>query len=177
MKFIKENKIIVFALFVIVLSLGLLAVPGFTRSHLVGDEPKYLLSGYQTFFNTKYTAASVLETKVLTGTVAAGIAAIVMLGVTFIGMLFSKKSSFVMALCGLSLLAIAILFFTMEASVTKVIRIPFEGKSNCGWVTYVLGALNLIASGLVIYKTVLVMKDEIKHPAKPKGPTYNYLKK
>lgn len=177
-KFVRDNKIVVFALAVIVLTFGLLAIPGFSRDVLVGDSFKYYLSGYETFFNTRYTAAAVLETKVFKGVLGAGIAAFVMLILSFVGLLFSKKSSFVMALTGLSLVTVAFLFLTMEPSVRNILtHYPYEDNFVCGCITYIIGALLLIAGGLVIYKTVLRMKDEIKHPSKAQGPSYNYLKK
>lgn len=173
--FVKENKVFTFALVVLALSLGLLAIPGFARTNFMAGEFKTKLSGYQTFFNTETTVG--LDVKILKGVCGAGIAAFVMIIVSMVGIVFSKKSSFVAFLTGLALLTISILFFSMEASVNKIVPIVYKDHASCGFVTYLIAALILIASGLVIYKSVLMMKDEIKHPAKSKGTTYNYLKK
>lgn len=176
-KFVKENKIITFSLFVIVLAFIFLALPGQFAHYGIGIKSTYLydISGYQFIFGTLKDSAGNAVGKC----VGQGIAIFVMLILTVAGLVFSKKSSFVCMLTGLSLLVISILFFTISVAGQKVyVAFDVIGKYKYGWVPYLLGALILVAAGLVIYKTVLMMKDEIKHPtASNKGPTYNYLHK
>lgn len=173
-KFVKENKIIVFSLFVIALAFIFLALPGqFAKFEIYkGSEFNYKLSGYQFIFGIE-------DRDLPNKPVAQGIAIFVMLVLTFGGLIFSKKSSFVSMLCGLSLLVISILFFTISVAGQKVYTIWDQTNNfKYGWVAYLSGALILVAAGLVIYRTVIMMKNEIKHPAPvSKGPTYNYLHK
>ena len=176
LKFVKENKIIVLAMTVIVLSLILLAIPGqFAHANLIGDKYSLHFGGYEFIFNTR---TSVLDAKYGVSVIGAGIAIIVMMVLSLVGLVFSKKSSFVMMITGLMMLTVSILFFTMEGAAEKSYpAFVFNEGKIITWVNYVAGALMIIAAALVIYKAVMVMKDEIKHPAKPKGPSYNYLKK
>ena len=173
MKFIKENKILVSALLIVILAFVLLAIPEqFAHFGPAKEGFLYNLSGYQFIFGTEIGD---LPNKI----VPQGLAIFVMLVVTFVGLLFSKKSSFVCMLSGLSLLVISILFFTISGAGQKVYKaFDMTNKFAYGWVPYLLGALILVAAGLVLYRTVIVMKDEIKHPTQSaKGPTYNYLHK
>jgi hypothetical protein len=45
------------------------------------------------------------------------------------------------------------------------------------WVPYVVASLSLISGGLMMYRTILVMKDEVKKPSQAKGSSYSYLRK
>lgn len=178
-KFVKENKIVVFSLAVIVLSFILFALPGqFAHYELVGKKFNYNLSGYQWIFNTMVKKGNGITAKVGNSVVGQGIAVIVMLAIAIPGLIFSRKSSFVTLVTGLDLLVTSILLFTISNAGLKAY--PYAqlvGHSLMNWVPYVVGALVVIAAGLVIYKAVMMMKDEIKHPVQPKGPTYNYLHK
>ena len=178
MKFIKENKIIVLALIIVLLSFGFLALPG-QFAHYAADGKKtfiYNLSGYQWMFAT---AKNSLGNKI--GSVSAhGIAALSLLALCVPGLLFSKKSSFVALITTLGLITVAVLFFTISAAGAKAyptFHAYGKGDYLYGWVPYLLGGL-LIASALLMgYRTFKVMKDEVKSPAKAKGPTYSYLHK
>ena len=179
--FIKENRIIVFALCIVLLSFVFLALPGqfahygFNISSKASTRWNYHLSGYQWIFGTyttKYTDTT------LGGPVAQGIAAFVMLILCVPGLLFSKKSSFVALLTSLALIVISILFFTISVPGRDIYKeIKPEDYSFMSWVPYVIASFVLLAGGLMAYRTVLVMKDEIKHPSQSKGPSYNYLHK
>lgn len=177
--FIRENKIISLAIAIVVLSLILLAIPGFAKFGLRG-EGKYIYhsNGYRLFFGG--VKSIVPEADNVGGTVGAGIAAFVLLIVGGVAAGFSKKSSFVMMLTSLELIATAIVFFTMKGSIEKAYAAfaLVEKDLVIGFINYFIGAIVLIAGLLLGYKTVMVMKDEIKHPTKSSsGPTYNYLKK
>ncbi len=185
-KFVKENKIIVAALVVVLLSFVFLALPGqfahygvnILSSKKLSDRYSYLLNGYQWFFATESTA---LGTKLGTAS-AQGIAIFVMLILCVPGLLFSKKSSFVAMLTSLALVTIAILFFTISAAGPKSYpnwHIPADNHEYTlmGWVPYVLGSLIMLAGLAMCYRTFLVMKDEVKNPTTSKGPSYSYLKK
>ena len=183
--FVKENKIIVFALAVVLLSFVFLALPGQfahygvlnLKSKVPSERFLYRLSGYEWIFATK---ENVLGNKI--GSVPAqGIAIFVMLILCVPGLLFSKKSSFVALLTSLALITISILFFTISAAGLKAYPSFLPAKDHeyslmC-WVPYVLGGLILVAGAAMSYKTFLVMKDEVKRPVQPKGPSYSYLKK
>ena len=183
--FVKENKIIVFALAVVLLSFIFLALPGQfahygvlnLNSKVASERFLYRLSGYEWIFGTK---ENVLGNKIGSAS-AQGIAIFVMLILCVPGLLFSKKSSFVALLTSLALVVIAILFFTISAAGYKAYPNFLPAKDHeyslMLWVPYVLGAFIIIAGGLMCYRTFLVMKDEVKRPAQPKGPTYSYLKK
>lgn len=176
-KFVKENKTITFSLLIVVLSFAFLAIPGFVKfqTYLNGSW-KYSLNGYQFFFNTAEVIGGT-GAKLGRHVVGQGIAIIVMLAAAIAGLIFSKKSSFVLMLTGLDLLVVSILFYSIAAKGNEAYEPMLTFGYKYGWVTFVLGSLVLIAAGLLIYKTVLVMKDEIKHPSKPQGPSYSYLKK
>ena len=181
MKFLKENKIIVLALVIVLLSFGLLALPGqfahygFNIATKASERWNHHLSGYQWMFGTyttKYTNST------LGGPVAQGIAAFVMLILCVPGLIFSKKSSFVALITSLALITISVLFFTMSVAGAKVYtEIKPEDYSFMSWVPYVIGGLTAVAGLLMGYRTFKVMKDEVKSPAKAKGPTYSYLHK
>ena len=184
-KFIRENKIIIFALAVVLLSFIFLALPGQfahygvlnLKSKVASERFLYRLSGYEWIFGTK---ENVLGNKIGKAP-GQGIAIFVMLIVAIPGLLFSKKSSFVALLTSLLLVVIAILFFTISEAGLKAYPsfLPAEDHeySLMCWVPYVLGGLIVIAGLAMCYRTFLVMKDEIKRPVQPKGPSYSYLKK
>ena len=175
MKFLKQYRVAVLSIGAIVLSLLLLLIPGFAHFEKIGDDYQYLANGYQFFFNLKAHNGEVAS-KFGTGNVKAGIAIIVLSGLALIMFCLTKFSSFFVLMGGLMNLTNSILFFSMEASANKVYP-PHDDWTTCGWVTYFIGALLVIAAGYALYKAVLMMRDEIKHPAQPKGPSYNYLKK
>jgi len=185
LSFIKENKIIVFALCVVLLSFVLLALPGQfahygvlnLRSKVASERFLYRLNGYQWMFGTQ---ENVLGDKIGSA-VPQGIVAFSFLILSVFGLLFSKKSSFVALLTSLLLITTAILYFTMAPAGLKAYPNFLQAKDHeyylILWVSYVIGALILIAGGLMSYRTIKVMKDEVKHPTQSKGPTYNYLHK
>ena len=184
-KFIKENKVICLALVIIALSFVLLALPGQFAHYEVGPIEngratyQYNLNGYQWFFGT-VSKISDADTKIGSA-VPSGIAAFVLLVLSFIGLLFSKKSSFVALLASLALVVVAILFFTSSAAGLKAYPdypLSEDGDyTNMSWVPYVVASLSLISGGLMMYRTVLVMKEEVKRPSQTKGPSYSYLHK
>ena len=182
--FIKENKIIVAALAVVLLSFVFLALPGqFAHygvlkldSKVPSERFAYRLSGYQWIFATE---KNVLGNKI--GSVPAqGVAIFVMLILCVPGLLFSKKSSFVALLTSLALVVIAILFFTVSKAGLKAYPTFWPAKDHeyslMLWVPYVLGGLIVVAGLAMCYRTFKVMKEEVKRPTQPKGPTYSYLK-
>ena len=183
--FCKENKIIVAALAVVLLSFVFLALPGQfahygvlnLKSKVASERFAYRLNGYQWIFATK---ENVLGNKI--GKVPAqGVAIFVMLILAIPGLLFSKKSSFVALLASLELVVIAILFFTISAAGLKAYPsfLPAENHeySLMNWVPYVVGSLIMLVGLAMCYRTFLVLKAEAKAPVQPKGPSYSYLKK
>ena len=186
--FCKENKIIVFALAVVLLSFVFLALPGQFAHYMPDSTTKhtyaYNLSGYGFMFGVAKHRLSLND---MPGAkpIAQGIAIFVMLILCVPGLLFSKKSSFVSLLTSLALVTIAVLFFTISAASYKAyyptihwVPDPKNPEfSNISWVPYFLGSFIILAGGAMCYRTFLVMKDEIKRPSQPKGPTYSYLKK
>ena len=186
--FIKQNKAIVFACIVVLLSFGLLALPGqFAHygplnlsSKVASERFKYFYNGYQWMFATK---EDVLGNQI-GKPVAQAIAALVMLGLCVPGLLFSKKSSFVALLTSLALITVSVLFFSISAAGAKCYTggydfMPAEDNAYylILWVPYVIGGLLVIAGGFMLYRTILVMRNEVKSPTQSKGPTYSYLKK
>ena len=181
---LSKSKIIIFAIVIVALSLIFLALPGqFAHYGIKEIGPRntyqYNLSGYQWMFGT--VAKSYDSSSKIGSAVPAGIAALVLLGLSFIGLLFSKKSSFVSLLVSLALITVAILFFCSPAAGRKAYPsfLPAEDGDYTlmSWVPFVNASLTLIAGGLMMYRTVLVMKEETKRPNQPKGPSYSYLHK
>lgn len=178
MKFLRENKIIVLTLVIVLLSFGLLALPGqFAHYDANGKNTFfYNLNGYQWMFATVKNSVG---NKI--GSVSAhGIAALSLLGVSALGLVFSKKSSFVSLITTLVLITTAVLFFTISAAGAKAyptFHTFGKGDYQYGWVPYLIGGLTVAAGLLMGYRTFKVMKDEVKAPAKAKGPTYSYLHK
>lgn len=181
--FVKENKIITFALAVVLLSFIFLALPGqfahygvdgFVKHHYTF---KYNLNGYQWMFGT---VEDKLGNKIGSAS-AQGIAIFVMLILCVAGLVFSKKSSFVALVTSLVLITIAILFFTISAAGLKAYpnfqpATDHEYSLMC-WVPYLLGSFIMLAGLAMSYRTFLVLKAEAKAPVQPKGPSYSYLKK
>ena len=183
MKFIKENKIIVLALVIVLLSFGLLALPGqfahYGLDSINGAKKTFAfnLGGYEWMFGTKTYSYS--STKIGTAS-AHGIAALALLGLCVPGLLFSKKSSFVALLTTLALITASVLFFTISAAGAKAYKTFHDygtGDYAYGWVPYLIGGLVVAAGLLMGYRTVKVMRDEVKRPSQSKGPTYSYLHK
>ena len=184
-RFIKENKTIVFALLVVLLSFVFLALPGQfahygvlnLKSKVASERFQYNLNGYQWMFGT---AENVLGNKIGSA-VPQGIVAFSFLILAIPGLIFSKKSSFVALLTSLLLITTAILYFTMAPAGLKAYPNYLQAKDHeyylILWVSYVIGSFLLIAGSLMSYRTVLVMKNEVQHPAQSKGPSYNYLHK
>ena len=178
MKFLKENKIIVLALIIVLLSFGFLALPG-QFAHYAANGKKtffYNLNGYQWMFGT---IENISGNKIGSAS-AHGIAALSLLGLCVPGLLFSKKSSFVALLTTLAMITVAVLFFTISAAGAKAYPTFHNyGKGDYlyGWVPYLLGGLIVASALLMGYRTFKVMRDEVKRPAQAKGPTYNYLHK
>ena len=183
--FIKENKIIVAALAVVLLSFVFLALPGQfahygvlnLNSKVASERFAYRLNGYQWMFGTK---TNVLGNKIGSAS-AQGIAIFVMLILCVPGLLFSKKSSFVSLLTSLALVVIAILFFTISAAGLKAypnfLPAADHEYSLMNWVPYVLGGLIIIVGLAMCYRTYKAMKEEVARPTQSKGPSYSYLKK
>ena len=185
-RFLKEHRVIIFSLLIVLLALGLLALPGqFAHygplnlsSKVASERFRYRLSGYQWMFGT---TEDILGNKIGSAS-AQGIASFVLLVLCVPGLLFSKKSSFVALLTSLALITAAILFFSISAAGPKSYPVyhirPEDGSySLILWVAYVIGGLVILAGGLMLYRTILVMRNEIKSPTQSKGPTYSYLKK
>ena len=190
LNFIKNNKAIVFAFVVVVLAFVFLALPGqFAHFGKNADSFLYKLSGYQFIFakgKNSITGKLITDTYKNIKVIKQGVTIIVMLGLSLVGLLFSKKSSFVALLTSIILIVVAILFFTISVAGAKVYTNPVfqpadkkigEKYSLYLWVPYVLGGLILIAGGFMLYRTILVLRDEVKHPVQQKGPSYNYLHK
>ncbi len=175
--FIKQNKAIVLALVIVLLSFGLLALPGqfahYNIQSIINNKVtyKYYMNGYQWFFNLEVKGDQIGKV------VPEGVAIIVLLGLCVPGLLFSKKSSFVAMLTSLALIVVAILFFTVASYGPKFYQFPKLDKgSHFSWVPYVVGGLTIIAGAAMTYRTVIVMKNEIKSPSQSKGKSYSYLK-
>ena len=145
---------------------------------------EYYFSGYEWMFATKQDMLG----NDLGKPVAQGIAIFVMLILCVPGLLFSKKSSFVALLTSLALITISILFFSISAAKESYTTIsegwgaynkkePGPKFTLMSWVPYVTGSLIFIVGALMSYRTYKVMKEEIKRPSQPKGPTYSYLHK
>ena len=175
MKFLKANKLAVLSIGAIVLMMLLLLIPGFARYDYMGGAFSVKANGYEFFFNLKVHSGAIAS-PYGTGIVGSGIAVFVLAGLAIAMFCIAKISSFFVLLGGLFNLTNSILFFAMEASARKVYVLTDAG-SICGWVTYVIAVILLAAAAYAIYKAVMMMRDEIKHPSAPKGPSYNYLKK
>ena len=175
MKFLKKNKLAVLSVAVFVLVAIFLAIPGqFVHFAPKGEDVfTYNLSGYQFFFNT---VTKLGTTNPLGHVIGAGVTIIVLAVVSIALICFATKSSFFVLLASIVNLVIAILFFCME-NAAKGYGFPITDKKFCGWPTYLCGALVILLALYLGYKAVMMMKDEIKHPSKPQGPSYNYLKK
>ena len=187
LKFVKENKAIVFALVVVALAFGLLALPGqFAHWNPNGATEKIVtsykdnLSGYQWMFGTYEPAYGSKEYPAF----AQGISMFVLLVVSVPGLIFSKKSSFVSLLTSIVLVVLSILFFTSSVATVKAYDLQVWTKDVGGprfyavtWLPYVLGGLILLAGAALGYRTFKVMKSETGRPNQPKGPSYSYLHK
>lgn len=195
-KFVRQHLAAVAGIAAIVVTLLLMLLPGqFADLKVTTEVSCRKLNGYQFLFNFKRVNGEVLhpgyyygnpvlpdETKAL----PAAIAIIVLFVITIVSLVLYKKSSALFALGGVAEIISSIFFFAMEANVNKF-YLPLTETSVTGkttfipvirWTSYLAGALLLIAGAYALYKAILVMKDEIKHPqAKAGGPTYNYLKK
>lgn len=188
-KFVKANVVAVVGITAIVVSLLLCLLPGQFVDLKTPYNPSYnKMNGYQFFFNTVIRDGETVHPFINHEAIAlpAGIAIFVLALLAIAALVFNKKSSILPLLAGMMLVAIAVLFIAMEASVQNIYNIKwtngYQGKeqiiSTVKWVAYLNGAITLLAGAYVIYKGVLAMKDEIKHPQQEtKSNYYSYLKK
>lgn len=176
MKFIKENKLAVLSVVAVVVCAILLAIPGqYAHFGIVTDTYTYKLSGYQLFFNTGVDKIG----NALGSLVGGCVAILVLAALGLISIFFGKKSSFFVLLAAIFDLVVASLFFGMENFVAKSYTRfrTFEGKFFVSWPNYICASIFILLAIYLGYKAIMMMKDEIKHPSTPKGPSYNYLKK
>ena len=187
MKFVKENKTIVFALVIVLLCFVLLALPGQfahfvakdLNSHIPSERFQYRLSGFEWIFATRKNSVT---SEAIGKVTAHGISMYVLLVLCIPGLLFSKKSSFVSLLTSLALITVAILFFTLtyvnlKAYSSVIVNGEFAEEFNyLMWVPWLVGGLTMLAGLLMSYRTFKVLKDEVKQPMQAsKGPKYSYL--
>lgn len=188
-KFVKANVVAVVGIAAIVVSLLLCLLPGqFVDLKTPFNHAYNKMSGYEFFFNTVIRDGETVHPFINHEAIAlpAAIAIFVLALLTIVALVFYKKSSILPLLAGMMLIAIAVLFFAMEASVQNIYHIKwtdtYQGKeqviSTVKWVAYFNGTIITLAGAYIIYKGVLAMKDEIKHPQQEtKGNYYSYLKK
>ena len=153
------------AIGLIAVAFGLLAIPG---SFFRFDPHAY--NGYQAIFyadtilqkNASFAHASV------GGIIAMSLA---VLAVPFFFLV--KKSSASYLLAGVLTAVSGILFLAMKLWFAIIYR--GNGSWDILWVTYVIGALLVIAGGLSIYCSIILLREEKVAPLKDKS--YSYLKK
>ena len=194
-KFVRQHLAAVVGIAAIVLTLLLMLLPGQFADLKTVSIAYNKLNGYEFLFNFKriegevvhpgyYCINNALPDKAKA--LPAAIAIIVLFVVAIASLVLYKKSSALFLLGGVAEVVSSIFFFAMEASVNKFydskVSTTIYGEAKFEpvilWVSYLAGALLLLAGAYVIYKAILVMKDEVKHPqAQAGGPTYNYLKK
>lgn len=149
----------------IVLAFGLLAIPKSFFSYA-----PHSYNGYQAIFfaddilkeNATFAHASV------GGIIAMSLA---VLAVPFFFLV--KKSSASYLLAGILTSVSGILFLAMKLWFAIIYR--GNGAWDILWVTYVIGALLVIAGGLSIYCSIILLREEKVAPLKDKS--YSYLKK
>ena len=189
-KFVKENLVAVIGIAAIALSLLLMLLPGQFADLLPSKngDAQFYLNGYEFFFNTKTVNGTTYNPGVpgKDFVLPAGIIIFVLMTLTIVSFVFYKKSSALLLLAGLLEVVTSVFFFAMEANAKKYYQIFWstteQGKTvyqgSIQWVSYVCGALLVLAGAFAIYKAIMIMRDEIKHPqVQSKTPTYNYLKK
>ena len=167
-----KNPVKVFGIIsiaVVLLVLGLLAVPQFIFTVKPDITPAM---GYQFFFNAYSDRFA--KNHSIAGVSGPGIAAIVLLGLALISLCFSFKSSAFLMLGGLLNVVASIMFFVMNVSKIHVFGTDRDIVS-VGWVAYVCGALLVLVGLVSIYVAFKSMRQEKKQIASSKS--YSYLKK
>lgn len=165
----KVTLVVIASLIAIVLTFGLLALPGqFIVNSVSGVDRS--LSGYQFFFHAVNEDTYVWSN----GVSGSGIAAIVLMGLAICSYVFYKKSSTLILLGGVFNVTTAILYFAMEANKNEVYG-SWRSLVNVGWVAYVAGALLVLTGLLSIYVAIRLFMKEKKQLSDKRS--YSYLKK
>ncbi len=189
-KFVKENIAAVVGIAAIVLSLLLMLLPGQFADLRTSTIDRNKLNGYEFLFNTFYRDGKWFHYENRAFIEGAGkvlpaaIAIIVLFVLSIVCFCFYKKSSAILMLGGLLTVVSSIFFFAMESNAAKKYGLVYantvNGKAHylgvVSWASYVIGAILLIAGAFAIYKSILMLKEEIKHPQQPKKNDYSYLK-
>ena len=170
----KYNKwVVIIAIAVVAITFGLLAIP---NSFAVVTRGYYQLNGYEWAFAFKFKEAGVNGLrKAVPNARCSGlaIAAMVMILLSVPLNIIYKKSALYEFLAGLLLAVGGILFLLMTISGAVI----YSGEYKILWVTYVIGALLLVAGAAVMYVSVLLLRDEKKALLAPKSQEYSYLNK
>ena len=153
------------AIGLIVLAFGLLAIPG---SFFTYAPRSY--NGYQAIF---YADTLLQENATFARASVGGIIAmsLAVLAVPFFFLV--KKSSASYLLAGVLTAVSGTLVLAMKLWFAIIYR--GNGSWEILWVTYVIGALLLVAGGLAIYSSIVLLNEEKASPLKSKG--YSYIKK
>ena len=153
------------AIGLIAVAFGLLAIP---QSFFAYNAGKF--NGYEAIFyaNTYLEDNATFAHASVGGIIAMSLA---VLAVPFFFLV--KKSSASYLLAGILTSVSGILFLAMKLWFAIIYR--GNGAWDILWVTYVIGALLVIAGGLSIYCSIILLKEEKVAPLKDKS--YSYLKK
>ncbi len=147
----------------IVLTIGLLFIPG-----------SFVAYGNVSFggMESIFSANKYFTDNFSNGNVNGGaIAALVMLVLAAPCLLLNKKSSALLLLAGILEALAAIMFLSMQLWVI----IAYPKVLTVIYMSYILGALQLIVAAATIYVSVLRLKEEKNHVGSAKQ-SYSYLK-
>ena len=161
---------------IIAISFGLLALPGqFYNLILEKTNPQPVMSGYEFIFNALPETFKSYTGVYEVGASGLGIAALVMMVLALPCFILVRKSS-ALPLFGAILIFIAGLFFLLMKPWGADPMFKAYIKSGAVlWVSYVIGALLVLAAIAIVYFTIKVLKEEKVAPKSNVG--YSYLKK
>ena len=159
------------AIAVVVISFGLLAIPGFFK--LTPNS----FNGYEMIFRFKFEKGSDFNWLASNGNNSVctiGIVALVFALLSGVSVAFDKKSCALDILSGVLLVFSGIVFLSMQAWAVICYKRTNLSECSIGAVSYVIGALQLLVGAMITYKGFSILKEE---KSNPKAVTYSYLKK
>ncbi len=156
------------AIGLIAVAFGLLAIPG--QFFYYNSTTSGACNGYEAiFYASEYLQNNATFAHASVGGIIA--MSLAVLAVPFFFLV--KKSSASYLLAGILTSVSGILFLAMKLWFAIIYR--GNGAWDILWVTYVIGALLVIAGGLSIYCSIILLREEKVAPLKDKS--YSYLKK
>lgn len=161
-------KISLVALGILIVSIGLLFVPYFYKLNT------FQFNGYEFIFHFSAYGEYLIHDKAQNAQASgAGITALVFMLIALVSFIFSKKSSALSLLGGISITMSGIFFLVMQGWAVIDYKLPAGDTNQILFIAYVIGALQFLVGVIAIAGSIFKIKEEKVEISKS---TYSYLK-